>query len=112
MFLSARELGQNGEPAQPLPFRPEHLVTVTADYAFGPAAVGADYRFVSRMERVSVFEDDTRLAAHVLDLRAAFVRGPLTGRLLVTNALNYIHNLVPRTLAPVRTLSLTLSCEY
>jgi len=67
---------------------------------------------VSRMERVSLFEDDTRLAAKVLDLRAGFTRGPLSGRLLVTNALNYIYSLVPRTLAPVRALSLTLSWEY
>lgn len=112
MFLYAHELGQNGEPSQPLAFRPEHLLTLTADYAIGPATVGADFRFVSRMERVSLFEDDTRLAAKVLDLRAGFTRGPLSGRLLVTNALNYIYTLVPRTLAPVRALSLTLSWEY
>ena len=112
MFLYAHELGQNGEPSQPLAFRPEHLLTFTADYAIGPATVGADFRFVSRMERVSLFEDDTRLAAKVLDLRAGFTRGPLSGRLLVTNALNYIYTLVPRTLAPVRALSLTLSWEY
>ena len=112
MFLSAIELGQSGQPSRPLAFRPDHLVTLTADYSLGPATVGADFRFVSRIERIGIFEDDTRLSAQVLDLRAAFIRGPLAGRLLLTNALNYIYNLVPRTLAPVRTLSLTLSWEH
>lgn len=112
MFLSAIELGQNGQASQPLAFRPKHLVTLTADYALGFATVGADFRFVSRMERVTLFENDTRLAAKVLDLRATVTRGSVSGRLLATNVLNYIHNMVPRTLAPVRTVSLTLSWEY
>ena len=112
MFLSAIELGQNGQASQPLTFRPRHLVTLTADYALGFATVGADFRFVSRIERVTLFEDDTRLAAKVLDLRAAVTRGSVSARLLATNVLNYIHNMVPRTLAPVRTVSLTLSWEY
>jgi iron complex outermembrane receptor protein len=111
-FLYARELAQPGRPARALAFRPRHLVTLTADYGAGPATFGADFRFMSRMERVELFDGDTRVAAKVLDLRAAVTRGAWSGRLLVTNALNYIYTLVPRTLAPVRTVSLTLSWEY
>jgi hypothetical protein len=36
----------------------------------------------------------------------------VAARLLLTNALNYIYNLVPRTLAPVRTLTLVASWTY
>jgi hypothetical protein len=44
---------------------------------------------------------------NVLDLRAQWTRGPLELRLLLANALNYVYNLVPQTLAPVRTTTLT-----
>jgi iron complex outermembrane receptor protein len=111
-FLYARELAQPGRPAQPLAFRPRHLLTLTAEYALGPATVGADFRFMSRMERVELFPEDRRVGAQVLDLRAGVTRGPLSARLLVTNALNYIYTLVPRTLAPVRTVSLSVNWEY
>jgi outer membrane receptor protein involved in Fe transport len=111
-FLYARELGSSGQPDQPLAFRPRHLVTVSADYAVGPATIGADFRVVSRMERVALFQTDPRVGSRVLDLRAGVTRGALAGRLLVTNALNYIYALVPRTLAPVRTISLSVTWEY
>lgn len=111
-LLHARELEQPGRPARPLAFRPRHLVTLGADYRLGPALVGADFRYMSRMERVELFDGDPRVAAKVLDLRAAVARGPLAARLLVTNALNYLYALVPRTLAPVRAVSLTVGWEY
>jgi len=111
-FLYARELAQPGRPAQSLAFRPRHLLTLSADYRLGPASVGADFRYMSRMERVELFPGDVRVGAKVLDLRAALTRGPLSARLLVANALNYIYTLVPRTLAPVRAVSLSVSWEY
>jgi outer membrane receptor protein involved in Fe transport len=111
-FLDARELEQPSRPSRPLAFRPRHLLTLGADYRIGPATLGADFRYVSRMERVELFDGDARVSAKVVDLRAALARGPLTARLLVTNALNYIYTLVPRTLAPVRAVSLTVSWEY
>jgi len=48
----------------------------------------------------------------VLDLRAGWQRGALGARILVTNALNYIYNLVPRTLESVRTVSVVLTWTY
>lgn len=112
MYLDARELAQPGRPARALAFRPRHLLTLGADYRLGPATLGADFRYVSRMERVELYDGDTRVAAAVLDLRAGVTRGPIAARMLVTNALNYLYTLVPRTLAPVRAVSLTLSWEY
>jgi hypothetical protein len=43
----------------------------------------------------------------VLDLRAQWTHGGVQLRVLVANALNYVYNLVPQTLAPVRTTTLT-----
>jgi outer membrane receptor protein involved in Fe transport len=111
-FLYARELAQTGGPERPLAFRPRHVLMLGADYRLGSATLGADFRYVSRIERVVVFEGDRRVAATTLDVRAAVARGPLASRLLVTNALNYIHTLVPRNLRPARAISLTVSWEY
>jgi len=95
----------------PLAFRPRHLLTLGADYNLGALGVGADFRFASRPERIELegFVDPRRVTVKVLDLRAAWkpAGGPVEVRLLASNVLNYIYNLVPETLAPVRTVTLT-----
>jgi hypothetical protein len=73
--------------------------------------VGADFRFASRPERIELegFVDPRRVPVKVLDLRAAWkpAGGPVEVHLLAANVLNYIYNLVPQTLAPVRTVTVT-----
>lgn len=93
----------------PLAFRPRHMLTLGADYTIGAFGVGADYRFASRPESIELegFVDSRRVAMNVLDLRASWHRGPVEVRLLAANVLNYVYNLVPETLAPVRTVTLT-----
>jgi outer membrane receptor protein involved in Fe transport len=101
-----------------LAFRPTHLLTLTADYAPGGTGgawgVGGDFRYSSRPQRIELegFVDERRVAVKVLDLRAAWRRGPVAVRLLVANALNYVYNLVPETLEPVRTMSVTAVWSY
>jgi iron complex outermembrane receptor protein len=96
-------------PNAPLAYRPAHQLKLSGDYALGPAEVGADFRFASRPERIELegFVDPRRVPMKVLDLRAQWTHGPVELRLLVANALNYVYNLVPQTLAPVRTTTLT-----
>ncbi len=98
-----------GSPNAPLAYRPGHQVKLSADYSLGGANVGADFRYASRPERIELeeFVDPRRVPMNVLDLRARWAHGPLEMRLLVANALNYVYNLVPQTLAPVRTTTLT-----
>lgn len=101
-----------------LAFRPTHLLTASADYApagtGGPWGVGADFRLASRPERIELegFVDPRRVPVRVLDLRASWSSRQFAVRLLMANALNYIYNLVPETLAPVRTLTVTASWSY
>jgi iron complex outermembrane receptor protein len=106
-----------------LAFRPRHLFTLSADWVPGGAGagggrgafgVGADFRYASRPERIELegFVDERRVAVKVLDLRAGWTHGPLDVRLLLANALNYIYNLVPETLAPVRSVSVTAVWAY
>ncbi len=112
-FLYARELAHDSFPQRPLAFRPRHLVTIGADYAVGDLGVGADFRFSSRFERVELSPpSDPRVAVKVLDLRAGWARGPASLRVLVANALNYLYNYAPRTLEPVRTVSVTFVYIY
>jgi len=119
MFLYTRQMAHDTVPEQPLAFRPRHLLTLSADYGVGPASVGADFRYSSRVEHIELeqlvaagYVDGRRVAASVLDLRAAWRQGPWTVRVLVANALNYAYNLVPETLAPVRTGTLSLTWAY
>ena len=107
-FLYSRDLALDSA----LAFRPTHLLTLTADYHWRAFGVGGDFRYSSRVERVELYPDDPRVDAAVLDLRASWEQGPLAARVLLTNTLDYIYNLVPRTLAPVRTLSVTLTWTY
>ena len=78
----------------------------------GRWAWGADFRYMSRLDRVEIYPNDPRIPAKVLDLRASYQGGLVQANVLLANALNYIYNVVPRTLAPVRTLTLTLSVTY
>src|SRR5205823_12694788 len=97
------------------PLRPRPRVNARTDYQWRMLSVGAEFRYTSRIERIElepVFGRDPRVPARVLDLRASWQRGPLSARLLVANALNYIYNLVPRTLEPVRTASVVLTWTY
>ncbi len=110
-FVDARDLATDSL----LAFRPKHLLTLAADCRWRAVSVGADFRYTSRIDRIElepVFGHDPRVAARVLDLRAGWQHGPLSARVLITNALNYIYNLVPRTLEPVRTVSVILTWTY
>lgn len=111
LWLDARDLATDSV----LAFRPRHLLTLSADYQWHTLSVGGDFRYSSRIERIeleAVFGNDPRVPAKVLDVRAGWQRGALSARLVAANALNYIYNLVPRTLEPVRTVSVVLTWTY
>jgi len=108
-LLDARDLVLDSA----LLYRPRHLLTLSADYTRRGIGVGADFRFSSRFERQDpLFPGDRQLSGKVLDLRASWDPGPLAVHLKVANALNYIYNLAPRTLEPVRAATLALTYTY
>jgi outer membrane receptor for ferrienterochelin and colicins len=108
-YLDTRRRLAGDSTDGPLAFRPRNLLTLGADYFLGPVDLGADFRYASSPERIELegFVDARRVPVKVLDLRAAWKQGPVELRLLAANVLNYIYNLVPETLAPVRTVTLT-----
>lgn len=112
-YLLARELAHDTVPERPLLYRPRHLVTLAADYTWRRVGLGADLRYSSKFERQDpLFPGDPQLGGKVLDLRASWAAGPLEAHLKVANALNYIYNLAPRVLEPVRTTTLALTYTY
>lgn len=110
-YLDTRRRLAGDSTEGPLAFRPRHLLTLGADYTLGMLGVGADFRFASRPARIELegFVDPRRVPVKVLDLRASVKprSWPVEVRVLATNVLNYIYDLVPETLAPVRTVTLT-----
>lgn len=108
-LLDARDLSLDSA----LLFRPRHLLTLSADYDWRAFSVGADFRFSSRYERHDpLFPNDRLLAAKVLDLRASWTEGPWAVHARLANVLNYVYNLAPRTLEPVRTATVALTISY
>ncbi len=111
-WMDARDLTAD----QPLAFRPRHLATLSADWLSAVAGVGSvtlgfDAHVASSPARVEIFEDDRRVPARTVDLRASWRKGGVTVVAKVANAFNYIYTLVPRTLEPPRTYSLALTFE-
>ena len=108
-FLSTRRRLAGDSTEGPLAFRPQHLLTLGADYTLGAFGVGADLRYASRPARIELegYVDERRVPVRVFDLRGSWRRGPVEVRVLAANVLNYIYNLVPETLAPVRTVTVT-----
>jgi len=112
-LLYAEQLAHDSVPGQPLAFRPRHLVTAAADYRLGRLSVGGDFRFMSRYERVELYAPtDPVLAPKVLDLRARYDVGMLSLLVRAQNLLNYVYNMVPQQLAPVRAVSVTATMTY
>ncbi len=112
-FLDARDLTLD----LPLAFRSRHLATLSADWlvslgAAGGLTAGFDARVASAPERVEIFENDRRVAARTLDLRATWRRGDVALVAKVDNVFNYIYTLVPRTLEPPRTYSTALTVSW
>ena len=106
-YLDARQLRTPTTQEQPLLARPRHLLTIAADYAVHHVGIGAEFRFSSRYEReYPIYTNDKRYEMRVLDLRAGWSSESVDVRLKVGNVFNYIYNLAPRTLEPVRNVTL------
>lgn len=103
-----------------LRFRSRHTLHATTTFTVGDVRLAADYRFISRVDRVDdeliaiapIVDGHSRVPIHVLDLRGSFpltsLGLPLRLGVMVSNALNYQYVELIGNLAPPRMYSLTL----
>jgi outer membrane receptor for ferrienterochelin and colicins len=98
----------------PLAFRPAHLATLSADWRAGlgradTVSAGFDAHLVGAPARVEIFETDPRVPSRTVDLRASWRHGAVTVIARIVNVFDDIYTLVPRTLEPPRTYSMTVT---
>jgi iron complex outermembrane receptor protein len=101
-----------------LKYRPRHLLYFAGDLRFGAASLGADFRYLSRMEAIDreltlvIPDSEKRVAAYVTDLRLSLsgetLDIPLRLHFLVENVFQYHYTEVVANIAPVRSFRLQL----
>ncbi|MCB2206528.1 TonB-dependent receptor [bacterium] len=104
-----------------LKYRPRHLVYLSGNLTLGPVSLGADFRYVSRMENIDreltivIPDSEKRVAAYVTDLRLALEGGsvglPLRLSFLVDNVFQYHYTEVVANIAPMRRFRLMLEAS-
>jgi len=99
----------------PLPYRARHLLNTGLGLQRGRVRGGAEFRYLSRFERVSgLFPEGRRdlVPVYLVDLYAAGRLGELDLTLRIDNLLNYHYLLTERELRSPRRLSLGLSGAF
>lgn len=107
-----------------LKFRPRHIVTTSASVSWEDLKLSADYRFISRIDRIDdqlvqlapIVHGDARVPIHTVDIRGSSMLGalgvPLRIGLNVTNVLNYQYVELIGNLAPPRTFTVVLEGSF
>lgn len=107
-----------------LRFRSRHTLHSTTSLTTGDFRLSADYRFISRVDRVDdelirlapIEHGQSRVPIHVLDLRGSFQWAshglPVRLGVIVSNALNYQYVELIGNLAPPRMYSLVLEGSF
>jgi outer membrane receptor for ferrienterochelin and colicins len=115
-----RDLGDNSM----LKFRPRHLFYAAASSSWEHLRASADFRFLSRIERIDdnlvrlapIVNGDQRVAIKLVDLRSSYELSglglPLRVGLNVNNLLNYSYVELLGNLGPVRTYFLTVEGTF
>lgn len=118
-YLDARELerrnsqtGITEELDEPLAYRAKHLLSGNATLALGKFSFGFDSRYVSRIQRVRVYVDDTRVAQRVTNLRASVRLHPVELTLAAANIFQYNYTQVERNIEAPRSFALTTAFAF
>lgn len=95
-----------------LAYRPRWVAQLSSSAHLGALEVRADYRYVSRLERVAVYTADLRVAQHDLALRVRYPVGRVALTAGVNNALNYNYTQQERNLGEIRSFNVGLSGRF
>lgn len=107
-----------------LKFRPRHIVHTSIAWTAGDVRCSADYRFISRVDRIDdqlvllapIIHGQYRVPIHVVDVRGSIALSvwglPLQIGVNVNNALNYQYVELVGNLAAPRTFSLSIEGHF
>ncbi|MBN1997668.1 TonB-dependent receptor [candidate division KSB1 bacterium] len=94
---------------EPLLYRPRFIGYFSPSLSFGAFSLEADYRYMSRLEKVAVFPLDERVPTKVWDIRLMYKWKNYKLQFDIRNALNYNYTVSERVLGEIRNYALTLS---
>ncbi len=97
------------ERDQPLLYRPRFIAYISPSFSLGAFSLEADYRYMSRLEKVAVFPLDERVPTRVWDVRLMYKWKNYKLQFDIRNALNYNYTVSERVLGEIRNYSLSLS---
>ena len=106
-WMDAREI----ESGQPMIYRPRFIGYLSPSFSYGSFSFEADYRYVSRLERVAIFPLDERVPVKVLDVRWLYRWKKLLFQLAIRNALNYNYTVSERVLGEIRNFVFSVNGE-
>jgi len=104
-FLDSKDL----DLERPLAYRPRWSGQLSPSLHLGRVHLRADYRYASRLEQVTVYASDQRVAQHELNLRLRWELGVLDLAAGVNNVLNYNYTQIERNLGEIRNFAIGLS---
>jgi len=97
-FLDSEDLGLQ----RPLAYRPRWSLQLEPSLHLGSLSLRLDYRYASRLERVSVYAADERVPQHELGFRVQLDAAGLQWTAGVDNLLNYNYTQLERNLGDTR----------
>jgi iron complex outermembrane receptor protein len=92
-------------------YRPRFIASFSPFLQWGRFTVGADYRYVGRIEKVAVYPLDERVPAKIWDLRLGYRLQNWDLQFIVRNALNYNYTVSERVLGEIRNFMFAISGE-
>ena len=104
-FLDSKDL----DLRRPLAYRPRWSGQLSPSVHLGRVHLRVDYRYASRLEQVTVYASDQRVAQHELNLRLRWELGALDLTAGVNNVLNYNYTQIERNLGEIRNFAIGLS---
>ena len=81
-------------------------------FNWGAWQASADFRYMSRLDRVAVYPADERVPTKVWDARLGYRWNDFTLQLVVRNALNYNYTISERVLGEIRNVALSIQGEF
>ncbi len=93
-------------------YRPRFIASLSPSLQWNGFSAGADYRTMSRIEKVAVYPLDERVPTRIWDVRCGYRFGKIDVQMVVRNALNYNYTVSERVLGEIRNFMFSVSGDF